>query len=414
MEKTVHYLRGYVRIKVWGYSPERFINLCGNRDILLWDIENHGTCYTMCISIRGFLSLKPITRKTKTRVAILQRYGLPFFVPRMKKRSIFVIGLLGCLLFLHGMSRYVWAIEITGNSSLTTDVLMDFLEEGGIACGSRKKDLDIDALEKAIRREFDVVTWTSARLDGTKLVIQIKENSREIPETEETAEQGMDLEATKSGRIVRMVTRSGVPLVGVEDEVEAGETLVSGAVPVYGEDAAIKDYLFCRADADIYLECGYQYKEKLPVAYQSKVYTGREHRIPYLRIGDRELHFNVRNTEFSRSDCVVNENRLQLLKDFYLPVTYGDYCYREYTLSEKTYTKEEAKRICEEKLERLMKTLEEKGVEIIRKDVKIVKDSKYYVLQADFTVVEKTGTLVSTKTESPHEENGLQATKEQQ
>ncbi len=61
-----------------------------------------------------------------------------------------------------------------------------------------------------------------------------------------------------------------------------------------------------------------------------------------------------------------------------------------------------------------METLQEKGVEILRKDVKIVKDSKYYVLQADFTVVEKTGTLVSTKTEKPQEENEMQATKEQQ
>ena len=96
------------------------------------------------------------------------------------------------------------------------------------------------------------------------------------------------------------------------------------------------------------------------------------------------------------------------------PSLYGCYRYREYTLSEKTYTKEQAKSICQEKLERIMETLQEKGVEILRKDVKIVKDSKYYVLQADFTVVEKTGTLVSTKTEKPQEENEMQATKEQQ
>ena len=132
MEKLIHFLRGYLRIKVWGYSPERFMNLCGNRDILLWDIERHGTYYTMCISIRGFRELKPITGKTKTRVAILRRYGLPFFVPHMKKRSMFIVGLLGCLLFLHGMSHYIWAIEITGNTRLTTDVLMDFLEDMGL------------------------------------------------------------------------------------------------------------------------------------------------------------------------------------------------------------------------------------------------------------------------------------------
>ncbi len=413
MEKLIHFLRGYVRIKVWGYSPERFINLCGNRDILLWDIEKHGDCYTMCISIRGFWGLKAITGKTKTRVAILQRYGLPFFIPRMKKRSIFILGLFGCLLFLHGMSHYIWAIEITGNTSVTTDVLMDFLEEDGIRCGSKKKDLDIEALEKAIRREFDVVTWTSARLDGTKLVIQIKENSRAMPQEEVAQSVGMDLEATKGGRIVGMITRSGVPMVRIEDEVEAGEILVSGAVPVYGEDASVKEYLFCKADADIYLECGYRYEEKLPISYQSKTYTGNEETVPYIRLGDREICFSLKQPAFARSDCVVSENRLEVLKDFYLPVTFGKYCYREYTLTEKTYTQEQAKSICQEKLNRIMETLEEKGVQILEKDVKIGKDSKYYILRAEFTVVEKTGTLVSTKTESPHTEDGLQATEEQ-
>ena len=91
MEKLIRSLKGYLKIKVWGYSPERFMNLCSNRNILLWNIENHDTYYTMCISIAGFWRLRPVTKKTKTRVAILHRYGLPFFVPYMKKRSIFFL-----------------------------------------------------------------------------------------------------------------------------------------------------------------------------------------------------------------------------------------------------------------------------------------------------------------------------------
>ena len=43
----IQYIKGYVSIKVWGYSTERFLNLCGNHDILVWDIENHGDYYTM-------------------------------------------------------------------------------------------------------------------------------------------------------------------------------------------------------------------------------------------------------------------------------------------------------------------------------------------------------------------------------
>ena len=38
MVELLKNLKGYLRIKVWGFSPERFINLCGNKDILLWDI----------------------------------------------------------------------------------------------------------------------------------------------------------------------------------------------------------------------------------------------------------------------------------------------------------------------------------------------------------------------------------------
>ena len=405
MEKFFHYLRGYMRIKVWGYSPERFMNLCSNRNILLWDIANHGAFYTMCISISGFRELRPVTKKTKTRVAILQKYGLPFLIPRMRKRSIFILGLLGCLLFLHGTSYYIWTIEITGNSGLTTDVLMDFLEENEIRCGSKKKDLDIEILEKAIRQEFAIVTWTSARLDGTKLVIQIKENSRGTPVIEAAESEGMDLKATKNGKIVRMVTRSGVPLVKIEDEVEPGEILVSGAVPVYGEDAVVKDYLFCKADADIYLQCSYRYEEKLPIFYQCKVYTGNVKEVPYLRVFEKELRMpGIR---------LVNENRLEVLKDLSLPVSLGSYCYREYELLEKKYTDEQAKQLCQEKLDRVVETLEEKGVQIIQKDVKIVKDSVHYVMEADFVVVEKTGTLVATETVLPSDtEDGTQVTEE--
>lgn len=51
----VQYIRGYVTIKVWGYSTERLLNLCGNHDILVWDIVNYGEYDTMNISVRGFL-----------------------------------------------------------------------------------------------------------------------------------------------------------------------------------------------------------------------------------------------------------------------------------------------------------------------------------------------------------------------
>lgn len=52
MLNFIRYLQGYVCIKIYGYSPERFMNLCRNNGIVLWDItpNNHEYIMKMCVS----------------------------------------------------------------------------------------------------------------------------------------------------------------------------------------------------------------------------------------------------------------------------------------------------------------------------------------------------------------------------
>ena len=37
---VIKYFRGYVHVKLTGYAPERFLNLCGNRNILIWNFAS--------------------------------------------------------------------------------------------------------------------------------------------------------------------------------------------------------------------------------------------------------------------------------------------------------------------------------------------------------------------------------------
>ena len=107
----VKYFRGYVRIRVMGFSPERFMNLCCNKGIVLWNIERKDDDYEMNIHLKAFLTLRPIVRKTGTRVAVLQRYGFPFFLPKMLKRKVFLVGLLLAIVFWLYSSVYIWDIR---------------------------------------------------------------------------------------------------------------------------------------------------------------------------------------------------------------------------------------------------------------------------------------------------------------
>ena len=70
MLQFIRFLKGYLLIRVCGNAPERFINLCSNHQIFLWDIQIHEEFYTMKIGLSDFYRIKGFTRKTGTRVVV--------------------------------------------------------------------------------------------------------------------------------------------------------------------------------------------------------------------------------------------------------------------------------------------------------------------------------------------------------
>lgn len=385
------FLRGYVQIKVWGFAPERFLNLCSNKGILLWDIKKEDDIFYMNISLSGFKKLRTIARKTRVRVVILKRCGLPFLLPQILKKKVFIIGLLLACFFWYWSSMHVWEISVEGNTAITDEMFSDFLNKQGVYIGIRSNQIDIESLEKEIRKTFSEITWTSAKLSGTELIISVKENDAILSPMQEVTT--VDLYAEKEGVIVDMIVRSGVPQVKIGDVVETGTLLVSGSVPVYNEDGTIRGYQYTHADADIYVQRTETVNMQLPFRYINKVYTGREVTQYYLKFGDKEVNFGKDNP-FLNFDTIKEYNRVSLLKGMNLPIHYGSYTYREYQNTDSLYTPEEAEQIFSEKYSAFLADLEEKGVQIIEKNVKIDTVGSMWILQGSLKVKEKIGNEV--------------------
>lgn len=89
LTRILRYVKGYVRIRITGYSPERFLNLCKYKKIPVWGLLPGRNFYDMNITIAGMKKLKPILRKTGTNLRIIEKIGLPFFLFRHRKRKIF-------------------------------------------------------------------------------------------------------------------------------------------------------------------------------------------------------------------------------------------------------------------------------------------------------------------------------------
>lgn len=393
MVEFLKYVRGYLRIRVSGFSPERFMNLCSNKGILLWKIEREGDVYYMNIHLDGFRALRPIVRKTGTKVAVLERCGLPFFLPKLFRRKAFIGGLMLAVAFWMISSLFIWDIQTAGNYRITDDVFHTFLREQQVAVGMKKSGLDIGALEKEIRRTFPEITWASARLSGTKLLIEIKENDAPIIAQQAAAEKGSELVTDYDGTIVAIIVRSGVPMVKVGDAVAKGDVLVAGNVPVYNEDATVREYLYVDADADIWLEHAMSFSARLPFDYIQKEYTGRTRKRFYLRIGNYEWKM-PQESPFLVYDSLIRESRPLVFEKLSIPVYQGSYTYREYKNVEHEYTLEQAETMLSEKLRTFLASLEEKGVQIIEKDVKIDTNGGSWVISGQFTVRETVGRSV--------------------
>ncbi len=407
MIRFLKYMKGYLRVRVWGFSPERFMNLCSNKGILLWDIVREGDVYYMNITLKGFWEIRPIAKKTGARVAILERYGLPFFLPGLLKRKMFVLGLVLAVVFWTVSSLFIWDIKLNGNYQITDDVFQDFLKGNQVRIGMRRDELDIQELEKQIRRQFPQITWASARLDGTKLLIDIKENDAPIATREHAVDEkhsmgesqdapGTDLVAEYNGRVVSIIVRSGVPKVAIGDTVEKGTVMVEGKVPVYNEDATVREYSYVDADADIVLEHASEFTASLPFDHTEKRYTGREKSSHYIKLGDRSWAL-PKNRPFLVYDSVIKESRPLMLERLSVPAFWGTVTYREYQNVEYKYTAEEAKDHLNQKLMDFLAELEEKGVQIIEKDVKIETDNDAWVLKGQFLVQEPVGASVRTE-----------------
>ena len=116
LTSVLKFLKGYVVVHLSGYSPERFLNLCCHHKIVLWGLRSTGTEYEMCMSIAAFRKVRPLVRKTQTKVVILERHGLPFLLWKYRRRKLFAAGAFFCIVLLYIMSLFIWNIHIEGRA----------------------------------------------------------------------------------------------------------------------------------------------------------------------------------------------------------------------------------------------------------------------------------------------------------
>lgn len=262
MNKILLLCKGYYIVTLTQGQYGRFINICRNNSVKIFFVKSVEDECTFRVAYSDIEVIKRVSEKGICRVKISKCQGIAGIIKKYNDRIFFAIGGMVFVIMLYLMQLHMWSIEFDGNLMCRDENIIDTLKENGVYNGMPIKDIHCDEIEKLLRKEYNLITWISAEIQGTKLILHIKENEDETPD--ETIEEGYyDIIAAHDGVIKDMVTISGTPEIIPGKVVKKGDVLVRGELDIYNDNLEIQAVHDVIPKAYINGEYCYNYDEYL-------------------------------------------------------------------------------------------------------------------------------------------------------
>ena len=378
------YWSGYVDIVVEGYYIERFINICNNKQIFLWNIRKDNSI-TLFASVEKsrFKELRPICRKTKCRVRIKGKKGFPFTLQRYKKRKVFLLFLLLIIITIVALSRFIWTIEVEGNNKISKQEILELAEEQGLVLGKLKSDIDTKEIINNIRLERDDIAWVGIEIDGTNAVIKVVE-SDEKPEIINEDEY-CNIVADRDAIITKISAQNGTPLVKEGDVVTKGDIIIAGWL-----EGKYTGKQYVHSHGDVQARVWHTSTQKIPLKETKKIETGNIENKYSVKINNFQINLLKTLPKFQKYDTIEENKKLKLFSNFYLPLELVKYTYKEYEEIVVVHSFEEAKQIGIDKADEALKSNID-GKKVLDKRVNVKAETDYIEVEVTYEVEESIG-----------------------
>lgn len=340
----IRLILGYVRVEIEGYYIERFINICQNKKIIIWNLKRKkGVKLYLNIGIKDFKKLKQIARKTNCKIKIQNKKGIPFILHRYKKRKIFAIFLIIIAIIIYVSSRYVWNIEVHVEENLIINNIEEDLASLGLKRGILKSKIKTDKIINELRLKRNDISWIGIDLKGTNAIIKIVKID-EKPEIIDDSEY-CNIVASKSGIITKIIAQKGTAMVNIGDEVKEGDVLIAGYM-----EGKYTDKRYVHSLGEVQAKVAYKESEKIYLNQQTVRETGNQEKKIQIKLKNFQINFYKTLSKFKIYDTMYTEKNLKIFSNFYLPISIVKITNKEQIKEEKTYNEEQAIELGKRKL----------------------------------------------------------------
>lgn len=380
------YIIGYVRVQVEGYYIERFINICTNNKIVIWNLKRDKNIdLYLNVRTKDFKEMINAAKRTKCKVKILKKKGAPFIAHRYKKRKLFVTLLIMIILLIGISSNFVWNVEIKEEDGKEIAGLIEDLEECGLKSGIPKYKLDTKELINSIRLKRQDIAWIGIELKGTNAIVKVVKSDEKPDIIKE--EEYCSIVADKAGIITKISAQNGTAQVKVGDTVNVGTILISGWME--GKYTGIR---YVHSKGEIQAKVWHTKSKKIYLNQEIKEETGNIENKYSIKINNFKINLHKGVSKFEIYDTINEEKKFKIFSDFYLPISIIKMTNKEERKVQKTYTIEEAKNIGISELEEELQNEIENKENIVNKNINIYENEDNVEVYVTYEVLEDIGT----------------------
>lgn len=332
MQWLINYLRGFVTVTVWGAFPERLLNLCAQHRLGFWGLEwEDETAFRFTVPLREYSRLEKLAQKAMCELRAPRRAGLPVLALALSRRPAFLAGLALCVLSLCLVSRVVLTVEVEGNETVPTAVILDALSRLGLRPGAFGPSLEEREIANAALIELEDLSFLSVNLYGCRARVQVME-AEKPPERPDTSVPA-DLVAAAGGIVTQITATAGQALVQEGDTVVEGDVLVTGFMdlPEIGYSETDAGMYVVRASGQVWARTWRTLRARIPLTAQIKAYTGAGRSLYSLDFFGRRVNFYQNSgISYARYDKIIETRPLTLPGGETLPLSLIRETVREY------------------------------------------------------------------------------------
>lgn len=381
-----NYIIGYIRISIEGYYIERFINICRNNKIAIWNLKrDKNVKLELNVGIKDLKRVAKIAKKTKCKMRITKKKGVPFLFNRYKKRKLFFAFLIAIIIILAISSNFIWNIQIVEEDKDTMENLYQDVIDSGLTIGKMKSKINTKDIINKVRLKRDDIAWMGIELKGTNAIVKVVKATAKPDIIDD--EDYCNIVSDKQGIITKISAQNGTIAVKVGDTVNVGTTLINGWME--GKYTGIR---YVHAKGEIQAKVWHTKSKKIPYNTTERTETGKIENKYKIKINNFEINLSKRLSKFEIYDTIVMENKFKIFSDFYLPISLIKTTNKEVKEEQKNYEIEEAKNLGIEQLQAELNNEIENKEKIVNKIINTYEKEDGVEVYVTYEVLEDIGT----------------------